>query len=238
MKQNDQTLKFVKIGEAYRALLPIFGAHPLSNVYKEKPVLIVEGEDDERIWQQAIRSGAGRIEFFRCPVEGLPKLNEYERDANEILQSVYDDAFGFSLRDRDANPELIDDFGRIKRMRLACRAAENLMLSDDVLVRVGTNWASLKENLLAWTQNQNNREHQYYTHMKRFADEGFDRKGADLKEIRIIILGAISGKPWEFLVGQAIGALARGDGLAGPNSLKDYLGTKVCEQLLHLPMQA
>ena len=42
-------VKFAPIGESLRKVLPIFGAHPLSNVFNENPIFLVEGEDDERI---------------------------------------------------------------------------------------------------------------------------------------------------------------------------------------------
>ena len=52
--------------------------------------------------------------------------------------------------------------------------------------------------------------------MKAFADEGFKRKDADLKDIRMILLGDVlrSKKPWEVLVGKAIGKLTE----ASPNN--------------------
>src|SRR6266478_4832964 len=59
MKAGDNLIRFQAITEAARAILPIFGAHPLSNVFNERPVLLVEGKDDVRICQQAVRSSAG-----------------------------------------------------------------------------------------------------------------------------------------------------------------------------------
>lgn len=47
---GNQALVFRSADEALKAILPMFGAHPLSNIFNEKPPLIVEGEDDERIW--------------------------------------------------------------------------------------------------------------------------------------------------------------------------------------------
>jgi hypothetical protein len=73
--------------------------------------------------------------------------------------------------------------------------------------------------------------------MAVFIDGGFQRKDHDLKSIRNILIGLVSNKPWEVLVGQAIAALANTEGQASPGSLKDYLGSKVCERLLGLPPQ-
>ena len=70
--------------------------------------------------------------------------------------------------------------------------------------------------------------------MRAFADGGFDRKLADVKEIRNDLLGLMgTNKPWEILVGQAIAGLSDlGDG--GEGTLQRFLGQRVCEQLLGL----
>lgn len=47
--RGNTTLEFKPVTDIERKILPIFGAHPLSNVFNESPILLVEGEDDERI---------------------------------------------------------------------------------------------------------------------------------------------------------------------------------------------
>src|SRR5690606_25385247 len=117
---------------------PVFGAHPLSNAFNQAPVLLVEGDDDERIWQQAVRSANGRLKVYPCTVDGVGQLTSFERDVVRILDAVYDDAIGYSLRDRDSDPLEITDLGPLKRMRLNCRAAENLLLTDEVIASTGS----------------------------------------------------------------------------------------------------
>jgi ABC-type multidrug transport system ATPase subunit len=231
MRRNQIDLDFQSISEIDRTILPIFGAHPLSNIFNEAPVLLIEGEDDERVWQQAVRSAEGKIRLYPCDVDGKTHFTEFETEVNKLISAVYDDARTFSLRDRDVGPEAIDDVGNVIRMRLSCRAAENLMLSDDVLAIAGTDWSSLCDNIEAWIVN--NGVHKFHSEVVRFRDEGFDRKGFDLKNIRNILLGLISTKPWEVLVGQGIAKLAKDRrGIAGDNGLIAYLGPKVCHHLL------
>lgn len=225
-------LTFKPVSDVDRAILPIFGAHPLSNVYNQSPVLLVEGEDDERIWQQAVRSGGGRIRLFPRTVDSIDNLATYEAEVNELIDAVYDNATGYSLRDRDVQPEDINDVGHVVRMRLACRAAENLMLSDGALALAGMDWAKLQAALGEWVQA--NEKHKYHADVLSFVDGGLDRKGHDLKEIRNILAGLIGNKPWEVLVGQAIAELARAGGEATDGSLRDFLGAKTCEHLLKL----
>lgn len=116
MRRHDATLIFRAVSEIDRAILPIYGAHPLSNIFNEAPILLIEGEDDERIWQQAVRSSQGRIRVYPCVVDGVSRFAEYEREVNNVIESVYDDAKGYSLRDRDLHPELINDLGHVLRM--------------------------------------------------------------------------------------------------------------------------
>jgi len=236
-KRRDQnTLTFRLVSEVDRTILPIFGAHPLSNIFNQAPVLIVEGEDDERLWQQAIRSSRGRIRLFPCVATSVDLFGAFETEVNALMDAVYDNAIGFSLRDRDLGAEQLDDFGHIIRMRLSCRAAENLMLSDEALALAGTDWTSLQSALGQWAQA--NTTHRYQEQVLAFIDDGFDRKGHDLKNIRNILIGLVSSKPWEVLVGQAIAALATDDGPSSSGSLRNYLGEKACEHILKLPPAA
>jgi predicted ATPase len=233
MRRKDSELTFRVVSALDRLVLPIFGAHPLSNVFNEKPILLLEGEDDERIWQQAVRSSLGGLMIYPRHVgEGVTALADFESEVNLIIETVYDNARGYSLRDRDSHKGDITDIGRIVRMRLDCRSAENLMLSDDVLSLAGVQWPALQERILRWVEI--NATHQYHPHMQAFAVGGFDRRNHDLKEIRNIVVGLMSNKPWEVLVGQAIAALAAGSSECGPNSLRTYLGNKVCSNLLRL----
>jgi len=197
MRRKDRTLAFKAVSDVDKAIMPIFGAHPLSNVFNEAPVLLVEGEDDERVWQQAIRSAGGKFRVYPCAVDGVDRISEFETEVNNIIQSVYDNAIGYSLRDRDANPELIDDVGSVQRMRLQCRAAENLMLSDESLEIADTDWPSLQRKLTEWVDANPN--HKYFADVQAFVRGGLDRMSADLKAIRNIIVGLVSNKPWEVL---------------------------------------
>lgn len=229
-RRGATNLAFSPVSDVDQAILPIFGAHPLSNVFNQAPALLIEGEDDERVWQQAVRSGQGRIRLYPCAVEGIDRLSEYETEVNNIIDAVYDNAKAYSLRDRDLHPEMIADIGHVTRMRLSCRAAENLMLSDDVLASTGTDWATLQARVRAWVEA--NAGHQYHADMEAFVEGGFDRKGHDLKTIRNILVGLISNKPWEVLVGQRIAALAGNHTDFTDGSLAEYLGEKVCVELL------
>jgi energy-coupling factor transporter ATP-binding protein EcfA2 len=223
-------VNFVPIGESLRKILPIFGAHPLSNVFNKSPILLVEGEDDERIWQQAIRTSQGKLKIWPCAAGDIQSLDEYENQVEAIAGAVYEHPQAYSLRDRDIAPYEIADKTIVKRMRLHCRSAENLILSDDVLKFLGTDWQRMEKAIDDWLGKYP--EHQHYTAMMAFKLGGFDRCQSDVKILRIIFMMlAESGKPWEVAVGQTIAGLLVGPAAAGEHSLTNYLGPKLVDSL-------
>ena len=230
MKYGQITLEFKPINDVYKKILPVFGAHPLSNVFNQAPVLLLEGEDDERIWQQAVRSAKGRIKLYPCGVDSITNLNEFEEEVAQILESVYDNAIGYSLRDRDENPESIDNIGPVQRMRLNWRNSENLLLTDEVLSRCGLSWDEFQERVRLWLSN--NTTHPHFAPMKSFADDNFNRQNGDLKQIRNDLVGLMgTNKPWEVLVGQEIAQITNNETSSSPFSLSIALGNKVLQMI-------
>lgn len=234
MQSKQTKLEFKAISDVYRRVIPVFGAHPLSNIFNEAPILLVEGEDDERIWQQVVRSSSGRIRLYPCSTESITNMNSFEKESQQILQSIYDNAVGFSLRDRDDDSEeIINDMPPIVRMKLSCSKAENLLLTDEVLGSLGTKWDELINGIDDWLIK--NQLHPHYKTMKKFKDDGLSRKDFDIKEIRNDLLGIIgTSKPWEIVVGQAIANLRYTDSInfAEEGKLFTYLGKKTSENLL------
>ena len=228
MSGGDADIVFTPITQTLRDIIPVFGAHPLSNVFNERPILLVEGEDDVRIWQQVVRTSRGRISIWPCAAGDVQSLSDYENTVSRVIQSVYDSAQAFSLRDRDGAPYDIDDEGSLIRCRLGCRNAENLILSDDVLVHLGTTWADFQQSIVSWIRANPN--HPQAGAMGAFA-ANFERKSADVKELRNLFVAIVgTSKPWEVAVGQAIAELnaqsSREDG-----SLGDFLGPKLVDAL-------
>lgn len=113
---------------------------------------------------------------------------------------------------------------------MCCRAAENLILCDEVLNSLGVIWDDMKVRIDSWISTHE--KHKHHEIMCKFRDSNYDRKNFDLKEIRNDLMGIIaSSKPWEVAVGQVIGAMM----VSGKKSypcLSDYLGIKLCETLL------
>jgi ABC-type branched-subunit amino acid transport system ATPase component len=234
MQPRDQALNFEQIGPILKRVLPVFGAHPLSNLFNEAPVLIVEGDDDERIWQQAVRTSNGAIRVYPVGCAGVTGMSEYESEVRRIIGAVYEDARAYSLRDRDDTDGVIADEPPLIRMKLACRTAENLILTTEVLAGCGLDWQEARRRIEDWIAA--NEAHPRYDAMVTFRDGGFDREGSDLKDLRMLLAGVIlnSTKAWEVLVGQAIARLERlaDDATPGEGSLESFLGSKTVATLL------
>lgn len=234
--QNGETeIEFKPINEIYQTILPIFGAHPLSNIFNQNPIMLVEGEDDVRIWQQAIRSSGGELKCYPCSVNGMPNMPIYESSVKEIIEGVYDNAIAYSLRDRDSDStDEISDSLPIIRFKLSCRNAENLIITDEVLSALGMTWNAMIDRIEKWLKTFS--DHSKYSAMVSFKESGFDRKYFDLKDVRNILIGLTeTAKPWEVAIGQMIGEIASNPGKIDftENKLCNYLGEKLTNQIIN-----
>ena len=229
-------IEFKPISEVYRKVLPIFGAHPLSNIFNEAPILLVEGEDDERVWQQAIRTAQGKIKVYPCACGSVEQINLYETEVKNIIESVYDKAKAYSLRDRDDKPEtdLSDDLPIIK-LRLKCYSAENLLLTNEVLSSLDYTWEALQEKMDEWVTEKSGKSHPQLEDMIAFKNAGYDRKVLKIKSLRILVLSLMGiDKPWEVVVGKTIATLSWNEttDFITEGSIYNYLGDKLVKKLL------
>ena len=186
MKSMQKDVTFKEINKMCKKVLPIFGAHPLSNIFNEMPIFLVEGEDEERIWQQAIRTSEGCLKLYPCSVGGKSELRKYEYFVDEVIRSVYDNATAYSLVDHDdGDNNLNTSFEKLKSFKLDCRASENLMLSDEILVELNTSWDVLKNKIENWLNEENKKvpgfRHQNFVEMQSFKNS-FNRKEFNLKK--------------------------------------------------------
>jgi len=232
MQSGNNQLVFEAITDEVRNVMPVFGAHPLSSVYSERPILIVEGEDDERVWQQAIRSSNGHIKIWPCVSGSVDRQSRHEFAASKIIAAVYDNAKGYSLRDGDGVSGNLTPIGPVKRFRLQCYSIENLLFSNEVLAAMDTHILELAVQLLRWLNDPANQRHEQYIDVWTFCEK-FDRKNLKLKQLRQFIPSAILGKTkiWEVLVGQTISKLDSNSPRT-PHSLIDYLGPDFVDEVV------
>lgn len=231
VSKRDQTdfATFSRSGVC-EGILPIFGAHPLSTSFNQSPVVLVEGDDDRRVLEQAVRSGKGKFALAPCVVGSVNELSEWEDWLNRFLPVLYDKPNAYSLRDLDDAAQAdINDLDYVCRLRLNCYAIENLLLSDQVLETHGFNADSFRAALEARVERIP--EHKYTGVLRALVENFENRRTFNIKDVRNIVVAELgSNKPWEVLVGQAIAAnVAVVNDNA--NSIQVYLGQKVITKL-------
>lgn len=239
MKSKEKTLAFEQISKKYKRILPIFWAHPLTNIFNKYPILILEWLDDVRIWQQVMRSSQWEIKIYPIEAWSISEMNEVEKDANKIISAIYDWWIWYSIRDKDeSKSESISNKWSIIRFKLSCRNAENFILTDEFFKKSNITWESLVNNIEDWLQHQEslskNRKNIYFNSMKKFKEKWFDRKNYCLKEIRHILIWMITNKPWEVIVGQSIAeniSTAKSK-INSKNSIFNFLWKEIVESLL------
>lgn len=233
LKSRQTDIEFKPITEPYKKILPVFGAHPLTNIFNQRPIMLVEGEDDERIWQTAIRSSQGAIKIYPCSTDTVNQMSSFELEVKRLIEAVYEGGKAYSLRDSDDTDGTIDDEPPLIRFKLGCRNAENLLLSNQVLETLSTNWNNLKTKIDEWITN--NRRHPHQSVLNSFKSEGYNRKAFDIKSARNTIMGIIgSAKPWEIAVGQTIARLTWDDSIdySVDGDIHNFLGKKLVEKVL------
>jgi ABC-type histidine transport system ATPase subunit len=230
---DDNIVSLAPLSDNLKKVAPFFG-HPLSLSLSNDPILILEGEDDERVWQQAARSSSGRIRVFPVLAQSVNQQSELETFCEKMLANVYDNPKAYSLRDGDGVSGPINAVGCVERFRLQCYAIENALVTTECLANLGVTWAEFKNLANVWIDE--NPGHPSIALLLRLLT-GEDRlRNFKIKEIRQLIV-AIAGskKPWEVVVGQSLSSVI---GHTVPTedqfSLLNFIGEPAAQGLLEV----
>jgi hypothetical protein len=102
------------------------------------PLLLVEGDDDYKVWAQAVRHHVLKVAVIPC--DGS-RLGEYEAALDRIFVALVEKAdtpLGFGLHDLDdRSDQPVISGGFVRRLWLNCREVENLYLTAVVLGAMG-----------------------------------------------------------------------------------------------------
>lgn len=216
-----------------RKVAPFFG-HPLSLSLSSDPILILEGEDDERVWQQAARSSQGKVRLFPVLAASVNQQSELEKFADLMLRAIYDDPLAYSLRDGDGIREGLNNLGCVARFRLYCYAIENTLVTTECLKKMNVDsWPDFVAKTNKWIEK--NDGHNAITQLRQLIDSKDRLRNVKIKDIRHIIVAVTeTKKPWEVIVGQAladtIGTTSQPQDEFG---LLCFLGADAAKKLLH-----
>lgn len=206
-------------------LLPIFGAHPLSSVFNRSPIVLVEGEDDRRVIEQAVRTAQGNLRLTPVPVNTVQEMSKWENWLNKFLPVIYDSPSAYSLRDLDDSVVCdIGDLPYVKRVRLNCYAIENLLLTNESLAAGSSSPAMIVEGLKSWATAYP--AHSAIVDVNLLVSNFSERRVINIKSLRNILV-AVMGvtKPWEVHLGQLLG-MGNSYESKEEHSLSHYLGSK------------
>jgi hypothetical protein len=192
---------------------PLFGA----------PLLLVEGDDDYRIWSQVPRHHV--IKLAVLPSNG-DEIKRYQTALENILRSLCEkrsNPMGYALLDADKPAPTPSSVSQnfIRYVNLNCHEAENLYLTQNVLSALGHTWETAKKALIA--------EAASYGQKRALIEAclNWDRRRADIKTIINEVAAILDKKnvPWSVRVGTAIGK----ERPAG--ELGDFLGSALVSAL-------
>jgi hypothetical protein len=211
-----------------RELTACLGGHVLMGPLFSVPLLLVEGDDDYRIWSQAARHHVTSFSVIPCDGD---EIKRFRKSLEQILSALRDANLGlagYALIDADkGKPQSNsgDPQDQIKYIQLACRESENLYLTDEVLAELGLDWPTAISKIEV--------EAEKYGGKAQALREAraWDRKSADTKDcIRELeqILDS-KGVHWTLRVAQVIGR-ARPKGQIG-----EFLGAEVVNALWGQP---
>jgi energy-coupling factor transporter ATP-binding protein EcfA2 len=215
--------KAAPFSSGVRELAACLGGHALMGPLFGVPLLLVEGDDDYRIWSQVPRHHVVSFSVIPC---GGDEIFRYQRSLELIFSALREPTkpAGFALLDGDkalpaASPDQPQD--HIKFLRLKCHEAENLYLSDEVLEDLGITWGEAVTRIVSEAHRFGQKEAGLAT------AAGWDRREVDIHELVDQLTQILDPKNvhWTIRVGRAIGSQRP------VGQLADFLGDAIVEAL-------
>ena len=137
--------------DAMQELTACLGGHALMGPLFGVPLLLVEGDDDYRLWSQVPRHHI--TSFSVIPCGGREKMLKYQRTLERIFAALRENdsqASGFALVDGDKGKPAVNDETpqhHVPFIQLNCHESENLFLTDEVLHAMDTTWDGAREKI-------------------------------------------------------------------------------------------
>lgn len=196
------------------------GGHALMGPLFGVPLLLVEGDDDYRIWSQVPRYHIISLAAIPC---GGDQIKKYQRSLEQIFAALREPATslaGYALLDGDKGKPISNVHtpqNHVRFIQLCCRESENLYLTDEVLGSFEMTWEDGKTKILAEAHNYGAKDEQLLT------VEDWNRQTVDIKEVIEQLSQILDPKKvhWTLRVAKAIGT-ARPAG-----QLEEFLGDEV-----------
>ncbi len=217
LNNSIEVQKAIKFNTYMQELATCLGGHALMGPLFNMPLMLVEGDDDYKIWSQAPRHGIVKISVIPCDGQ---QIDKYQKLLEKIFQSLIDNAekpSAYVLKDGDKTCPPATDYKHIICFKLSCHESENLYLSDEVLSNIGLNWETAKQKIKASASNHG--EKQAFLS----SVDSWDRKNGDFKNYINELQQILDEKHvnWAMRIGKVIGSSKP------TGQLADFLGNDV-----------
>jgi len=187
-----------------RELSALLGGHLLMGPLFAAPVLLVEGDDDYRVWLQVARAGSIRLCVMPCNGD---EIKQYQRTLERMFSALSENINlrGVALIDGDKplpTPQLNSPQDYVRFARLECHETENLYITDEMLKELGhESWDVAKSKIATAADGFGNKADS----LRALAS--VDRKQADIKLVISEIAEILDTKRllWSVRLGKFIG---------------------------------
>lgn len=217
-RDQYQTLQF---DDVMKTLTTCLGGHALMGPLFNFPIILVEGDDDYRIWSEIPRHHVLQIAVIPCNGD---EIFRYQQNLEKLFSSLLEDKqtpSGFTLIDGDKTiPQSPQK--HIKFIQLNCHESENLFLTDQVLKELGyDDWDSACNKVI-----QESEKFGEKTDLLK-SIKSMDRKTDDFKSIINQLACILDDKNlhWAYRVGKVLGKNRPEEQLA------DFLGDELVNSL-------
>jgi predicted ATP-dependent endonuclease of OLD family len=215
LNRNIKEFKAQAFNKYLKEVSSCLGGHLLMGPLFGAPLLLVEGDDDYRVWSQIPRHGL--VNLAVLPTNG-EEIKQYQRTLEKLFASISEvHILGFALIDGDKEipqANISNSQYYIPFVRLNCHECENLYFSDEVLADLGLSWEIAIEKIRA--------ESHRYGNKKDRLDKTteYDRRSADFKGLINELSQILDSKNvhWTTRVGNVLGKETP------TGQLKDFLG--------------
>lgn len=205
-RSNKEKTKFdaIKFDEALRELSTCLGGHALMGPLFSVPLLLVEGDDDYKIWSHVPRHGLLKLAVIPCHGDEITRYHNLLEKLFSSIREAKGDHVGLTLLDGDKTLPQVNPSNpqqHIKYIQLNCHESENLYLTDEVLSTLDLTWEKAK----ALIKERSGNYGQKCETLNRCGD--WDRQQQDLKIIINELADILDSKklPWTVRVAKAIG---------------------------------
>jgi len=137
-------------GPVMKELTAFLGGHLLLGPLFGAPVMLVEGDDDYRVWVHVARGSHAKLCVMPCNGE---EIRQYQRTLERLFAALSENTKlrGIALLDGDKpipQPDANNPQNFVRFHALACHETENLYLSDEVLTTLGFTWEQALQRIV------------------------------------------------------------------------------------------